>query len=294
MRIAITAHNAQYGSERLSGIARLNCIIRILTDWGNGYAEVARGAIVDWQTSRGGSESTIFEAVAYDELFNLQQSQDNRYYAAGTGTRSAISAIFQDWGIPLESYKGSNVKHAKTIFKNEYLSDILIQLLDDATKKGGAKCIIRASRGTVSIIPSGSNTTIYQFDADINVTATQTKISTANITTRVKIVGKEDGAGRQPIEAVVDGQTKFGIRQRVYNRQEDDSLATAKSAAQDILREQGKPSQYRMIESPDLPTIRKGDKVHIRAGTMNGYFIVKGIRHNAMQKSMTMEVETEG
>lgn len=293
MRIGITTHNTPYGAKRLSSIARPNCVVVILADWGNGYIEVARGTIVDWQTGRSGSNNTKFEAVAYDELFNLQQSQDNRYYAAGTGTKIAISTIFQDWGIPLETYNGPNVKHAKTIFKNEYLSDILIQLLNDATKKGGVKCIIRASKGRASIIPLGGNATIYQFDADINVTSTQAKISTAHLTTRVKIVGKEDSEGRQPVESTVDGQIQYGIRQRIYNRKEDDSLATAKSAAQEILKEYGKPTRYQTIESPDVPMIRKGDKVHIRAGTMNGYFIVKAIRHNAIQRSMTMEVEAE-
>ena len=103
----------------------------------------------------------------------------------------------------------------------------------------------------------------------------------------------EDSEGRQPVEAVLDGLTQHGIRQRIQNRAEDDSLATAKSAAQEILDEQGKPTRTIVLESPDVPVIRKGDKVHVRAGTLNGYYFTKSVRHDAASRSMTMELELE-
>lgn len=282
-----------YGGSRISSLAQPGCIVVIIADWGTASEEVARGTIVEWEPDLKGSGSSTFDVTAYDELFNLQQSQDNRYYAAGTGTKSAITAIFTDWGIPVEKYDGPDVAHAKTLFKGEYLSDILLQLLDDAAKKGAAKCVIRATKGKVSVLPKGSNKTIYHFDEDTNVTVSRDKISTANLVTRVKVVGKEDSEGRQPVEAVLDGLTQYGIRQRIHNRPEDDSLATAKAAAQEVLDEQGNPTRDLVLEAPDVPPIRKGDKIHVKAGTLNGYYIVKAVRHNAANRSMSMELETE-
>lgn len=243
MRTNISLHNITYEGKKLSSIAQPGCIVAIIADWGTGSDEVARGTIVEWEPGEIGNTATLFDIMAYDELFNLQQSQDNRYYTAGTGTKSAIMGIFNDWGVPVEKYEGPDVAHAKTPFKNEYLSNILIQLLDDAAKKGAPKCIIRATKGKVSVLPKGSNKTIYHFDEDTNAVLVRDKISTVDLVTRVKVVGKEDSEGRQPVEAVLDGQTQYGIRQKIYNRSEDDTLATAKSAAQEMLDEQGKPAR---------------------------------------------------
>jgi hypothetical protein len=293
MRISFTTHNAKHNGERLSSIAKPGSIVAIIADWGTSSEEVARGTIQEWEPGLEGSLTDTFGVLAYDELFNLQQSQDNRYYSAGTGTKAAITGIFKDWGVPIEKYDGPDVAHAKTLYKNEFLSDICIQLLEDAEKKGAPKCVIRSNRGKVSVIPKGSNKTIYHFDEDSNATLTRDKISTVDLITRVKVVGKEDSEGRQPVEAVLDGLTQYGIRQSIQNRSEDDTLAAAKSAAQDTLDEFGKPTRTIVLEAPDVPTIRKGDKVHVKAGTLNGYYITKSVRHDAANRSMSMEIEPE-
>lgn len=281
-----------YDGDNVSSISKLGCVASIIIEWGADSVEVARGSIVEWHRKQG-VQGITFDAVAYDELFNLQESQDNRYYSAGTGTKAAITSIFNDWGIPVERYDGPNVSHAKKIFKNDFLSDILLELLEDAAKKGGPKCIIRASKGKVSVIPKGSNSTVYQFDEDTNITLVSDKISTADMVTRVKVVGKEDSDERQPVEAILNGQIEYGIRQRIYTRANDDSLATAKSDAQDILDERGKPEKTITVSSPDVPFIRKGDRVHVKAGTLNGYFYVQAIRHNARERSMSMDLEPD-
>ena len=116
-------------------------------------------------------------------------------------------------------------------------------------------------------------------------------MSITTLVTRVKVVGKEDAEGKQAVEAVVDGLTNYGIRQQIYVRDEDDTLATATAAAQDIIDTVGKPDRVRTINAPDIPTIRKGDKVHIQAGTLNGYYIVKAIQHNASSAIMSMDIK---
>jgi len=83
-------------------------------------------------------------------------------------------------------------------------------------KKGGAKCFVRSSKGKVSVLPEGNNTTIYHFDEDKNVEIARDMMSITTLVTRVKVVGKEDSDGKQAVEAVVDGLTKYGIRQQIY------------------------------------------------------------------------------
>nr|WP_325297162.1 hypothetical protein [uncultured Dysosmobacter sp.] len=290
LRLSFTVHNAKYQGKYLSQLIKPGCVVAIICDWGDGTEEVARGTIVDWDTNRSGSADT-FSVLAYDELFSFQQSQDNRYITAGTGTKAALSALFGDWGIPLGEYKGPDVPHAKTLYKNEYLSDITADLLDTAHKQGGPKAFLRAAKGSVSVLPLGGNETIYHFDEDTTLEVTQDKISTQNLVTRVKVVGKEDSSGRQAAEAIIDGKTEYGIRQRIYNRQEDDSLATAKAEAQKIIDEEGEPETSISFQAPDVPPIRKGDKIHAATRSRTGFFLVKSIQHNAANGSMTMGVE---
>lgn len=290
LRTSFTIANAKYNGQLLSSLAKPGCLIAVIADWGTGKDEVARGTIVEWDPQFS-SSGNIVGITAYDDLINLQASQDNRYYSAGTGTKSAITAIFTDWGIPIGEYKGPDIAHAKTLFKAEYLSDIIIQLLDDAKKKGGASCIVRSTKGKVNVLPEGSNTVIYHFTEDKNVEIARDMMSITTLVTRVKVVGKEDSEGKQAVEAIVDGQTQYGIRQQIYVRDEDDTLATATAAAKDIIDTVGKPDRVRTINAPDIPTIRKGDKVHIQAGTLNGYYIVKSIRHNASGATMSMDIK---
>lgn len=290
LRTSFTVHDTTYNGQRLSDLLRPGCIVSVVADWGEGTQEVARGSIVDWDTSESGSSNT-FAVIAYDELFNLQQSQDDRYITAGTGTKTALTALFADWGIPVKEYRGPDVPHAKTLFKGEYLSDISAQLLDAAVKQGAARSIIRSAGGAVSVLPEGSNSTIYCFSEDNNMTVAKDKVSTQTIVTRVKVVGKEDSDGRQPVEAIVDGKTEFGIRQRIYNRQEDDSLATATAAAQEIIDTEGNPQRTTSIQGPDVPPIRKGDMIHVDGARLKGYFIITSIQHNAAGGSMTAGIK---
>lgn len=288
-RITFTLHNGKFQDGYLSAVAVPGAIIMVMADWGNGSGEVARGTIVDWKPSFASGQNSL-DIVAYDNLFYLQKSQDNQYYAAGTGTKTAIQSILADWDIPLEKYEGPDVSHAKTIFKNESLSDMILQLLDDAVKKGGNKSVLRCSQGRVSVLPLGNNLDIYCF-GDSNITSLQDKITTSDLVTRVKILGKEDKEGRRTVESVVDGLTEHGIRQSIYVRAEDDTLDAAQKAADEILKEKGKPERTITLESMDVPPLRKGDKVYAKAGTLDGYYYVKSIRHDAKNRKMSMELE---
>lgn len=288
-RISFTAKNEKTSAGLISSLAKPGCLVGVFATDGSIDEEVARGYVTDWKPLLSGSKDKV-DITCYDELYNLEESQDLIYYSSGIGTKSAITQIFDNWQIPTEKYDGPDVTHGKLAYKTESLADVLLDILDDAKKKGGGDAFIRAAKGKVSVLQWGSNKTVYHFEAD-NTKQVSHKMSTAGMITRVKVIGQEDDDGRSSVEAVVNGQTKFGIRQKIYVRGKDDSVSDAQSAAQDIINDKGRVDEEITVQSPDVPFVRKGDLVHITAGTLNDYYFVKGIRHNADSMSMTMDLK---
>lgn len=290
VRSSFTAKNDKTSKGYLSSIIKPGCLVGIFaTDGGSLDEEVARGYVETWNPVEKNSGNSL-KCTNYDELYKLQKSQDNRYYPSGTGTKSALQGIFDDWELPQGEYNGPNASHGKQVFNNKYLSDIMLELLDDAVKKGEEKCIIRASKGYTSVIPRGSNKTVYVFKVDNTQSFSQT-ISTANLITRVKVVGQADDDGKRSVDATLNGEKKYGIRQRIYTRGSDETLSDAKSAAQEILDGEGKIEKEMKVQSPDVPFIRKGDLVYIMSSSVSDYYYVKSIQHNADVFSMTMDLE---
>ncbi|MEH2960067.1 hypothetical protein [Candidatus Merdisoma sp. JLR.KK006] len=290
VRSSFTARNDETSKGYLSSIIKPGCLVGIFaTDGGSMDQEVARGYVEDWNPVQQ-SGGTTLKCTNYDELYKLQKSQENLYFPSGTGTQAAIMGILDDHEIPQDDYQGPNAAHGKQKFNNSFLSDIILELLDDAVKKGEERCIIRAAEGRTAILPKGSNKTVYVFKTD-NTKSVSESMTTANLVTRVKVIGQADDDGKSSVEAVLNGLTNYGIRQRIYTRGADESLNDAMSASQEILNEKGNIDRQISVQSPDVPFIRKGDLVYLMAGTSEGYFFVKGIQHDADTYSMTMNLE---
>lgn len=289
-RISLTIANTASGGALLSSIIVPNTLILYTAGIAGMELEVARGFVAEWGPTRSSGGKSL-SLSGYDEMYNLQQSQDDRYLPAGTGTKSAITAVFNDWGIPVGEYKGPNAVHAKTLFKAQYLSDIILSLLDDAEKHGSDRYVIGSEAGKAFVRPLGYNKDIYHFSEANNTTTVSDKINTSALVTRVKVMGLENKEGKSAPEAIVDGLTEYGIRQRIYNRSADDSLGTAKAAAQAIIDDQGKPDRSSTIVSPDVPFVHKGHKIHVGTSLLNGYFLVKSVNHNVSGKTMTLSVK---
>lgn len=290
VRLSFVAKNDKTSKGYLSKIIKPGCLVGIFAnDGASKDEEVARGYVETWNPVEKNGGHTL-KCVCYDELYKLQKSQDNRYFPSGTGTKSAIEGILDDWEIPQGSYQGPNASHGKTKANNKYLSDIIIDLLDDAAKKGEEQCFVQARKGLASVIPRGTNKTVYVFRTD-NTQMFSQSISTADMITRVKVVGQADDDGRTSVEATVNGETKYGIRQRIYTRGKDESLADAKSTAQEILDEDGKIKKEIKVQSPDVPFVRKGDLVYVISELAQSYYYVKGVQHTADTYSMTMDLE---
>lgn len=291
MQISFTVRNDKTSKGYLSKLIRPGTLITISSKHGGKkYREVARGNVVTWNPTNQNSSHDL-KCVCYDELYNLQKSQDNFYFRSGTGTKTRVKKVLKKWKVTMGSYQGPNKKHGKKKYQNKYLSDILLDILDDAVKKGGKKCIIQMNKGKAAILPLGSNDDIYIFKPG-NTKVVSNSRSTANLITRVKIIGKSKKKGKTRVVATLNGLTKYGVRQRIYTRGADETLKQAKKAAQEILDENGDIEKEITVQSPDVPYIRKGDMVYMKAGSITGYYYVTGIQHDADAQGMTMNIES--
>lgn len=263
--------------------------IFLYADWGSGQQEIFRGTVFSWDYRT--DPLGHFMVTAYDQLIYLTKSKDDRYYKTGMTAKAIIQDIAKAWGIPLGNIEGPDAALAKQVFRGDTLADMIFSVLDQAKKRGAGKWIVRSKQGKIDIIRPGQNSPVYCFTADTNVDSIEDRQDIEDLVTRVKIVGAENSEGRAPVVTQLDGRTEFGTLQEVVYQRQFDTLAAAKSAAEDILSERGQPRHRRKVLAPDLPFLRKGDKVKVVAGTLNGYYIVSSIIHDVTNRIMVMEVE---
>jgi hypothetical protein len=289
-RISFTIKNEKTKMGYLSSIAKPGCLVRVsATDGKTLNKEVARGIIMDWRPTTYGIKDSL-QIKAYDQLYYLQRSQDNMYFPESQKTEDIIRQIFSTWNIPLESYHGPNETHKVLPFKSKAISDMIAEVLDDAVKAGGIKVIIRSEEGKVYILPWGVNEPIYYFDQENTMMQDHAK-SIAQLVTRVKIFAQTKSEEKPIFEKNLDGKTEYGVFQKIYNRNKEETDEEVTTAAQEILKEQGDLNETITIQAPDVPFIRKGDMVYVKSGTLNDYFLVSGVRHDADIRKMTMDLK---
>lgn len=257
---------------------------------GSMEAEACRGTLKTWQNSYSFSARST-ECTSYDILHQLDRSQDNKHISSGRSTRQVFEEISSDWGITIADYRGPNVIHGKMDFKNKSPAKMFLELLDDAKKKGAGEFVVRAVQDKIQVLPVLSNETVYVFQKNTSIQMTH-KQDISDMVTRVKVLGQSKKTGNAPVEAVVEGKTEFGIMQRVYQRNSDETLADAKQAALQILEEDGSPNEEITLNLPDVPFVRKGDAIYCdQIETANGYYRVLSVSHDCDQKTMTVRIK---
>lgn len=290
MRLSLKIYNAEYKGQLMSEIVHPLTPIFVYAIIDGNSQEVARGTVEKWSPTENSDGTQYIDLTAYDEALALRHHKENRYWSDGSTTKARICEIMEQWGIPYE-YNGPAATHAKATIKNKYLSDIIVELLDDAKKKGAGVFFLRAKEGKIQIIPRGSNEDVYHFDLSSNLISTTDSFDASNTVTRIKVVGKADKEGHQAEEAIVDGNLEtFGWRQEILVREQDKSLEDATKAAKEILKEKGNLARKTTMQAPDLPFLRKGDRIRVKSGTLQGYFFVKSVRHNAADMKMNLEI----
>lgn len=261
---------------------------------GNGWEEVFRGSIFKWVYE--GKDSTI-EFTAYDPLYTMMKSKRHYYCRKGETGSTTIRRVAGNWpGISIGTVEGPNVGLAQKPYTSGTIGDMFAERLEESRKKGSGRYVIRDVKGKLNCLRVGSNRRVFILEGKV-VESAADEHSIEDLMTRVRVYGTDDKNETAKVEATREGRTEFGIIQDIVYSSSYDSLAEARKAADEILKEKGKPEIVRTIIAPDIPWIRKGDRVEISAGSIgkvvNGKYeplpcVVKSISRDWATGKMTM------
>ena len=288
-KINLKVANATFEDKPLAQYLVPFVQIIICADDGEGSQEVMRGSIQKLQFVESNKDFYL-QIECADEVQALRRSQDDFFFSDDHNARTIIEDILKAHGVKYEIKIESSVKLGKKVYRKKYLCDALADVLKDLKEKSGGIYFIRAKGGVIEIIPRGTNATIYHFDIADNAVKVAESFDASKLVTRVKVVGKQRTEGKQHVDSIVDGRTDCGVRQVIYERPDKETAAEAETAAKKILDENGVKRETK-LDAPDLPTLRKGDRIRLTSSTGTGFFFVKSIHHDAAQMKMKLDLD---
>ena len=250
--------------------------------------EVFYGIVWEWEYES--SNSRLITLTCYDHFIYAQNSKTFAYFPAGKTTKDIVCKICSDNGVTCD-YQWQSATHDKLVFRGARIADQILDTLEDARKRLGLRYVATFANGTLTIQGEAYNKDVYVFKAAESAVSTSERMTMDGLVTQVAIYGAEYKEDRRQLEAIVPGKTEYGTLQEVVLMSASSKLADAKKDAQGILDENGEPSRTITSDVPDVPPIRKGWKVKMEAGSLLGYYIIKGITHNATDRTMVMELQ---
>lgn len=275
-------------TQNITNIVRLNTQILVYAAENGDFEEIMRGNVSKIALSESNREFFL-EVECADEAQALRRSQEDYYFSPDSSSSSILEKILSDAGAVYEIHL-EDAAHEKKVYRAKYLSDMIQDVLKDLKEKTGKVYFVRAKAGVIEIIERGTNEQIWDFDVENNLVKVHDSFDASETVTKVKVVGKSRSEGHQKVDAIVEGRTDLGERQIIYTRDDKSSLEDAQKAAQKILDENG-IKRVTTMEAPDLPFLRKGDRIRLRSSVGDGYFLVKSIRHDAAQMKMTANLD---
>lgn len=290
--LTINLANIQTNGKWLNSLLKVRDRIYVYADDGEKSEEVWRGFV--WNLGYKSSLSTrLLVLKCYDNLIYCQESEESLFFSSGKSTESIMSEICKKWGINLE-YSYSSITHSKLALRGNLSDIITADILDLVKDRTGKKYVVLSEQDTMKIKEVGQNSKVYEIKAGKNTITTESECSMDGMKTKVVILGKANDDKRQPVEATVSGDTaQYGTLQKLINRDENTSLADAKKEGDAIIKENGKPKWEYRVETPDIPWIRKGDKVFVSAGSLTRHYIVTGIDRDINNKKKAMSLNLE-
>lgn len=288
----ISLMNIKVGDIWLSSLVKVRQRVYIYANDGEKSDEVFRGFV--W--TRGYKSNLTNREIAlkcYDNLIYFQESEDSVFFSSGKSSQDVLSSLCKEWGVTLE-YSYSSITHSKLALRGTLTDIFMDDILDLVKDRTGKKYVILSSKDVVQVKEVGQNTLVYSLEAGKNAVTTRSECTMDGMVTKVIITGKADDNDREPIEATVNGKTsEYGTLQKVISRDENTSLADAKKEAQGILKDDGSPKWEYEVVAPNIPWIRKGDKIHLSAGDITGDLIVSSISRGISSKNNDMTLTLE-
>ena len=292
--VTIGLMNVQVDGQWLTSLLKVRQRVFVYADDGTKNEEVFRGYV--WiRPYKSGLTDRIITLKCYDDLIYFQESEDAVYFSAGKSSKDVLSTLCGNWGVKLD-YKYESITHSKLALRGNLADIIMADVLDLVKDRTGKKYVIRSEKGTVKVLQEGTNSQIYSFKLGQNAISTSSECTMNGMVTKVKILGKaDDQTDREPVEATVSGNTSgYGTLQKVISRSENTALADAKKEAQSIIKENGGPKWEYELKAPDVPWIRKGDKVYVNAGDIyNRYLIATSVDRTIDNKGKIITLTLE-
>ena len=272
----------------ITDVVKMMTPVFVYASDGGEFKEMIRGNVSKLGLTESNGEFTL-NVEAADEAQALRHTQEDYYFTADHSSTAIIEKILSEHGVPHEIHL-EDVKHEKKVYRSKYLADMIADVLKDLKEKGGGTYFLRAKEGVIEIIPRGTNETVYHFDIDDNAVRISESFDSSDTVTKVKVVGKQKEEGHQHVDSIVEGRTDLGTRQVIYQRDDKTTLEEAEKAAKKILDENGIKRKTN-LEVPDIPFMRKNDRIRVRSSVGEGYFFVKSIMHSVPQQTMRLELD---
>lgn len=279
----------EVNGKSLDEIVTINTPIIVYASFGEDFSEVIRGNVSKIEITEASNEFYL-NIECSDECQALRHNMSDKYFTADHSSTAILEDVLGEAGVPYK-IKIKDGTHSKKVYRQEYLSEMVNDVLKDLKEKTHEEYFVRAKEGTIEILPRGTNEEIYHFDIDSNVVRVREVLDASKVVTKVKVVGKERAEGHQSVEALVEGNTELGTRQVIYRRKDKETLQEAESAALKLLSENG-VQRKTSLETADVPTLRKGDTVRLRSSVGEEFFYVGSIKHDAAQMKMTLELDS--
>lgn len=289
--LSLTLANIKVNGQYLADFFTVRDRVYVYANDGEKNEEVFRGFI--WEKTNVHKTNKDVSFTCYDNLIFFQESEEYQYFSAGYSTKSICSTLCNKWGVTLK-YNHTSITHPKLPLRGNLADIFLTDLLEEVQKKTGSKGVLKSIKDTVHIDTVGSNELVYKLYSgdDGNATETQSTETMYGMVTKVVILGKEDDDERAAVEDTIKGNTGlYGTLQKIITVSSGTTLAEAREEANQIIKDSGKPKKNFYVTAVDIPWIRKGDRIIVNAGDMNGYYIVTSITHYGTDKTMTLEAE---
>lgn len=291
-RLSVTIKDKKVNGKWIRKVAYLGNYIYVHASVGNGWKEVFRGRIYDYDPS---ARTRSFTIICYDLNYRYQVSEVNIYRRKNETGAQLTRRLISRWkNRKITRLDGPHSRlPAKAYDKHGTVTDIIEDCIKESEKKGEPKYVIHCIKGEIAIVQEGLNKDIYTLSLNEDL---QNNHSIRDLVTRVRIyrTNEKNADAKAKLSSTIDGKTKYGVLQRVVYT-EGKSLKEAKKEAKEILKEQGKVKKTRTVKHPDIPFIKKGDVVMTYGYAYTskkspGKLIVKSINHDI--KNLKMEIKT--
>lgn len=285
--VTVNVANITSGGKTMNSLLGVRKRIFIYANDGSKNEEVFRGWTWTRYSDADLSAHTI-KVKCYDNLIYLQESEDSLYFSKGKDTKSVMSTICKKWGINL-NYSYSTITHEKLVLRGTLTDIFQSDILDLVKDRTGKKYVIISQKDVMYVKTAGTNTKVYNVTKKQNAVSARAETTMDGMITKVQILGQSGEDGSIPVVATVKGDTsKYGTLQKLQTKSSDQSLSDAKKEANATIKEYGKPRQEYQVIATDIPWIKKGDLVHVEAGSINENLIAVGIERTISNKQKTM------